>query len=195
MKKTIVFAAAVLLFSAQAHAATCGQPILQGTWELGGGSRLNYNHNTVETGGDKVADYDSYGGNIDLAYYLWDNVALGAFFAFQGTEFDPAGRGDSVNSDSTLFGPELIWNFCAEERLWLPFNLYMKLGGGWADSEIGSYDGSGWGLLFDAGVKFFVNRSVSVNVYYEYGYRDMDNDTTFTGSGVGVGVSLYRVPY
>ena len=195
MKKMLFAAAVVLLCSAQAHAATCGRPIPQGTWEFGGGSRLNYNHSTVESGGDEIATYDTYGGNIDTAYYVADNVALGAFFAFQGTEYDPAGPGSSINSDSTLFGPEIIWNFCSEERLWFPLNLYMKLGGGWADTDTGGYDGSGWGMLFDAGIKFFVHKSVSLNLYYEYGYRDMDDDTTFTGSGVGVGVSLYKLNY
>ena len=195
MKKIVIIAAAVLLCSAQAHAAVCGRPIPQGTWEFAGGSRLNYNHYEVEVNDDKVADYDTYGIHLDMAYYVVDNVAIGGFVSYQGNEYDPVGQGRTYTSDSTLVGPEIIWNFCAEERLWYPFNLYMKLGGGWADSDIGGNDGSGWGLVFDAGIKFFLHKACSLNLFYEYGYLDMDSDVTMSGSGVGIGLSIYNLNY
>jgi long-subunit fatty acid transport protein len=194
MTKKILVALAMFPMAAFASGIT------PGTVELKGGTNLGFvsGSSKSDPGGDKT-DVTQYGLDATGLYYVNPNLSIGAQVQYDSTKFEFPGGGER-GSKTLRIGPAIAY-----EQEVAPQVAVFGLGtvGYVRDTTTatGTPDdtGSGFGFGLEAGAKYFIVKSVSLNAALSYDYAKLSFDEvggvtpkrTDSAFGVLFGVSVY----
>lgn len=193
MKKLLV---AVAMFPLVASASE----LSVGTIEVMGGSNLGLNFDTQEEKGNpEKTKTTSYALDATGLYYVTPNIAVGLGLAYDSSTDKLAGIEDGL---STLaIGPAVAYEQSVAPQVsvfgvgHVAYASSTKTHTATPDTKF-----SGYNFGVDAGVKYFLVKSVSLNLGVGYNYTKVTGDAvgggekpeiTTSGFGLNGGISVY----
>ena len=195
MMKRIAVVLALVPMLASAH------ELSPGTIEIGGDTSLGFRSGSekVEAGGfSQTTDTTDYGLNLSGFYYVTPNIGVGAVLNYDNSSSKLAGITTGVST--FLIGPAVAVDYPIAPQ----FSLFGRGAIGYASTkatQTGNPDvsASGVGLAFNAGVKYFLVKSLSFDAGLVYDWSKLSGDTvagvtpktTISSFGVIAGVSVY----
>ncbi len=179
MKKFIVFAV-VLCFSVAAYAQNYMETRkadlsvhLGAYWPFG----------EIDTGGNGTYGYEVGGVfGVEGQYFFTENIGVGVNldYAFYNAEALRITGFGNINTDITTlyFGPEVVVRYPQPN-----FDVFASLGFGYIKNKVeysgassGDEDDSTFGLLLQAGGRYYLTRNVNVGAKLRYLYNNQDID-------------------
>lgn len=174
----------------------------KGNWTFGGGSTFSYSSNNqkYEYDGNEYDEKEKLSNvtfSADGGYFVIDNLSVGLNLIITSTKETYEGYYGTTDYKSSSFAllPQATYFFRNDSNI-APF-LGAKVGYMYAGGEEDSDKYSGLALGANAGLAYFINSNVSVDLLVEYLKTSMsnkeDNDYVLKNSaiGVGVGFSIY----
>ncbi|MDF1763937.1 MAG: outer membrane beta-barrel protein [Oleibacter sp.] len=180
--------------------ATLAKDLPTGTWEVAGGSNLQFLSAQTEidgNSGETEFDQSTFSIEATARYYFQNNLAfqLGYEYSNETTEYE-----DNSEEETSSFAlkPGIAYNHSLNEDAAILFYANLFLGRLEYDETFGdSVEGDLSGFGFGAEYRQFVRDNISLNIgasYFDTETEfDDDNDTTLSISGtqIAVGASLY----
>lgn len=176
--------------------------ITPGTIELGGESSLGLRTGSqkfdVGGGATQTTDTTDYSVSLSGFYYLTSNVGVGGVLDYKNSSTKTNGIKDGLST--FLIGPAIALDAPVAPQL----SVFGRGSIGYASSTasrtgFADADASGFGLTLEAGVKYFLLKSVSFDAGLVYNYASLSGDAvtraivpkTISEFGVAAGVSVY----
>lgn len=166
-----------------------------GTFELSGGTNLNFGSRTYEltnpafTGKYEV-DESTVALNTDALFYVVPNLGLGLGLQYQKTEWED--DFDKWESSFSFIGPEVKYNIPVAP------SVSILVGGGLgrlAMTDLDGEDADGWALTLGAGARFFVVDAVAFDATLSYLKGSVEDDfnteTDLSGWNIGLALSVF----
>lgn len=166
-----------------------------GTFELSGGTNLNFGSRTYELTnpafvGKYEVDESTFALNTDALFYVVRNLGVGLALQYQKTEWDDGV--DEWESSYSFIGPEVKYNLAVAPSVSIIFGGGL---GRLAFTDLDGEDADGWGLTLGAGARFFVVDAVAFDATLNYltgsVEDDFNTDTDVSGWNIGAAVSVF----
>lgn len=180
--------AALALSLALPALATASSDLNPGALQLSGKTSFDWEWNSVDVGGTET-DTSRVGGGLSAMYFVSHFLAFGLSVGYEHSEL-----GDDYRSDF-LFGPKAGIDWGLMEHLSVFTDLTVGIARG-ETSVAGTIDtGDGFGYELAAGLRLFLNRNVSLDLFGAFEQVRLD----FPGAGketasditAGVAISVY----
>lgn len=191
-------ALALALFAPMLAAA---HDLTPGTFELSGDTSLGFRSGSekIEAGGvSQTTDTTDYGLSLSGFYYVTPNIGVGAVVDYNNSSAKL--NGISNGTSTFLVGPAVALDYPIAPQ----FSLFGRGAIGYASTTVtqtGNPDvsASGVGLALEAGVKYFLVKSLSFDAGLVYDWSKLSGDsvagvtpkTTISSFGVIAGLSVY----
>lgn len=164
-----------------------------GTFELSGGSSLGFKSGSIEVKDGETTDTTDYGASVSGLYYVTPMVGVGATLQYSNSKEKTAGVETGLST--LLVGPAVGLDVPVAPQL----SVFGRGAVGYASStrtETGrpDFDLTGWGFALEAGVKYFVVKSFSVDAGVGYEWTKLKKspvEVTTSDLGVNLGLSVY----
>jgi len=196
MKKLLLITAIAVFGITAANAQT-----EKGNWTFGGSSEFSFSSNTTkeefegeELGESKTSELSF---TVDGGYFVINNLSVGLELRTTSTKetYEVAGGEDEYKTTSFAILPHATYFFKTESSI-APFVGtkvgYVSVGG---EDDIDKYSGLAFGV--NAGLAYFINKNISVDLKVEYLNTTLSNKEENeykiknSGIGAGVGFSIY----
>jgi hypothetical protein len=161
-----------------------------GTFELSGGTNLDYGKMTTSVPGEPDVDQTSLTLETDALYYVVKNLGLGLALRYDKSETDFGGLGGTVDSSSSLIGPALKFSLPVAP------SASVLLGGAVGRMSMSSdgSDADGWAFTVGGGLRLFAADWASFDALVSYTNASIDFqgiDVDVTGWDVGLALSVF----
>ena len=197
MKKFLLIAAIAVCGMTSVNAQT-----EKGNWTFGGSSTFSFNSNTQksEFDGDELegeTKISNINFSADAGYFVIDNLSVGLEFMVSSSKetYEESGDESEFKSSSFAVLPQATYFFRSDSDI-APFVGakvgYMYAGG---EEDINKYSGLAFGA--NAGLAYFINSNVSIDLMVEYLNASLSNkeESDFvqknSAIGAGIGFSIY----